>query len=203
MTVSLEKSPFRTLRHSVDLCVVGGGMAGVCAALAAARHGARVALMQDRPMLGGNASSEIGVHIIGADRVGHVPYTRETGLLEELRLDNTVRNPQKWLFRILQETRADGFPPCRNGVIEDNSFVFQRAQVREEINIGPHTAPETFRFARNRWYAQDRPQSSKPQLPTPEKDGTYGLKPPPAAPWAPPPGADPFAEPPPAARTTE
>ncbi len=94
MTVSLEKSPFRTLRHSVDLCVVGGGMAGVCAALAAARHGARVVLMQDRPMLGGNASSEIGVHIIGADRVGHVPYTRETGILEELRLDNCVRNPQ-------------------------------------------------------------------------------------------------------------
>ncbi len=94
MTVNTDRSPFRTTRHRVDLCVVGGGMAGVCAALAAARHGVRVVLMQDRPMLGGNASSEIGVHIIGADRVGHVPYTRETGLLEELRLKNIVRNPQ-------------------------------------------------------------------------------------------------------------
>ncbi|MBO5701882.1 MAG: FAD-dependent oxidoreductase, partial [Clostridia bacterium] len=45
--------------HDVDLCVVGGGFAGLCAAVAAARGGSRVALMQERPMLGGNASSEI------------------------------------------------------------------------------------------------------------------------------------------------
>jgi hypothetical protein len=94
MPLNLTHTPFRTLEHQVDLCVVGGGMAGVCAAVAAARHGAQVVLMQDRPMLGGNASSEIGVHIIGADRVGHVPYARETGILEELRLRNLVHNPQ-------------------------------------------------------------------------------------------------------------
>ena len=46
---------FETVTHDVDLCVVGGGLAGLCAAVAAARHGARVALMQERPMLGGNA----------------------------------------------------------------------------------------------------------------------------------------------------
>ncbi|MCE9587570.1 MAG: FAD-dependent oxidoreductase [Verrucomicrobia bacterium] len=92
--MNIQKSPFRTIEHRVDLCVVGGGMTGLCAAVAAARRGASVVLMQDRPALGGNASSEIGVHIIGADRIGSVPYARETGILEELRLKNLVRNPQ-------------------------------------------------------------------------------------------------------------
>ncbi len=94
MSLNLERSPFRTVSHQVDLCVVGGGMAGLCAAVAAARHGATVALMQDRPVLGGNASGEIGVHILGADRNGYIPYARETGILEELRLENLWRNPQ-------------------------------------------------------------------------------------------------------------
>ena len=94
MSMNIQKSPFRTIEHRVDLCVVGGGMTGLCAAVAAARRGASVVLMQDRPALGGNASSEIGVHIIGADRIGSVPYARETGILEELRLKNLVRNPQ-------------------------------------------------------------------------------------------------------------
>lgn len=42
-----------------DLCVVGGGLAGLCAAIAAAREGIRVVLMHERSVLGGNASSEI------------------------------------------------------------------------------------------------------------------------------------------------
>ncbi len=91
-------APRVALRHSlhrVDVCVVGGGMAGICAALAAARHGARVALLHDRPVLGGNASSECRVHICGADRHGGIPNLRETGILEELRLENLARNPQR------------------------------------------------------------------------------------------------------------
>ena len=83
----------RHCEHEVDFCVVGGGMAGLCAALAAARRGAKVALMHDRPVLGGNASSETRVHICGADRSGHLPNMRETGILEELRLENLRRNP--------------------------------------------------------------------------------------------------------------
>jgi len=47
------------LTLSADLCVVGGGMAGVCAAIAAARHGTRVVLMHERPVLGGNAIEAI------------------------------------------------------------------------------------------------------------------------------------------------
>jgi hypothetical protein len=81
--------------HQVDLCVVGGGMPGLTAALAAARHGARVLLMQDRPVLGGNASSECRVHICGADRHNQIKNLRETGILEELRLENLRHNLQR------------------------------------------------------------------------------------------------------------
>jgi hypothetical protein len=76
-------------RHSVDLAVVGGGMSGLCAAVAAARRGARVALVHDRPVLGGNASSEIRMWIRGA----HGPNNLETGIIEEIQLENIWRNP--------------------------------------------------------------------------------------------------------------
>jgi len=86
---------FRETKHKADFCVVGGGMAGTCAALAAARSGAKTVLIQDRPVLGGNSSSECRVPISGADCCNSVPNMRETGILEELRLENLARNPNK------------------------------------------------------------------------------------------------------------
>ena len=80
---------------NIDVCVAGGGMAGLCAALAAARLGCKTVLVQDRPVLGGNASSEIRVHITGADCHGGKPGWRETGIIEELRLENLARNPNR------------------------------------------------------------------------------------------------------------
>lgn len=78
-----------------DVLIAGGGMAGVCAALAAARNGAKVVLVQDRSRLGGNSSSEVKMHIVGADIHGARPGWREGGLIEELRLDDAVHNPQR------------------------------------------------------------------------------------------------------------
>ena len=75
--------------HNVDICVIGGGMSGLCAAVAAARHGAKVVLMHDRPVLGGNASSEIRMWIRGAAG----KENRETGILQEIELENIYRNP--------------------------------------------------------------------------------------------------------------
>ncbi|MBI2442191.1 MAG: FAD-dependent oxidoreductase [Lentisphaerae bacterium] len=92
-------SVFREERHNADIAVIGGGMAGLCAALAAARHGAQVALMHDRPVLGGNASSEMRMHICGADRYHQIPLLRETGILEELRLANQRFNPH-WNYSL-------------------------------------------------------------------------------------------------------
>lgn len=76
---------------SCDLCVIGGGLAGIGAAISAARAGIRVVLMHERPMLGGNASSEIRMWICGA----HGENNRETGILEEIQLENIYRNPTK------------------------------------------------------------------------------------------------------------
>ena len=90
---------------------------------------------------------------------------------------NTILFPTKWIFRILQETKEPGFAPCRNVLIKGNKITFRRAQVQIDINIAEGTAPETFRFENNRWFAEDKPQASKPRLPVEEKDGIYGVDP--------------------------
>lgn len=80
-----------------DIVIAGGGPTGVPAALAAARNGAKVILCQDRPVLGGNASSEIRMHILGAcprGKEGEVE-ARESGIIEELMLECAIRNPQR------------------------------------------------------------------------------------------------------------
>lgn len=84
MNAALLKKEYRT-----EFCVVGGGLAGLAAALSAARHGTRVVLIQDRPMLGGNASSEIRMWVGGAKGKGN----REGGIVEELFLQNYYTNP--------------------------------------------------------------------------------------------------------------
>lgn len=81
----------RSIRHAVDLCVVGGGLAGMCAAVSAARHGIKVALMHDRPVYGGNASSEIRMWVCGA----HGENNRETGIIEEIALETLYQNPYR------------------------------------------------------------------------------------------------------------
>ncbi len=76
------------VKHSTDLCVVGGGLAGICTAISAARHGIKVVLMHERPVLGGNASSEIRMCTCGAQGKDD----RETGIVEEILLENFYRN---------------------------------------------------------------------------------------------------------------
>ncbi len=87
----MQPMPIQTIHHRADFCVVGGGLAGMCAAVAAARGGSRVVLMQERPLLGGNASSEIRMWVCGA----HGSNNRETGIIEEICLENLYRNESK------------------------------------------------------------------------------------------------------------
>lgn len=89
------QSTFQQNLIETDLLVAGGGMAGVCCAIRAARQGLKVVLVQDRSVLGGNASSEVRMHIVGADDHGNRRGTRESGLIEELRLEDAVRNPER------------------------------------------------------------------------------------------------------------
>ncbi|QUI25300.1 FAD-dependent oxidoreductase [Vallitalea pronyensis] len=78
-----------------DLTIAGAGMPGICAAIQAARSGLKVALINNRGFLGGNASPEIRIDICGADGACEFNfYARETGIIEEIRLENLYRNPQ-------------------------------------------------------------------------------------------------------------
>ncbi|WP_269541242.1 FAD-dependent oxidoreductase [Cerasicoccus fimbriatus] len=114
--------------HQADICVVGGGMAGLIAAVSAARRGSSVILVHDRPVLGGNASSEVRMWICGA----HGANMKETGLLEEIQLRNRRRNPQglynAWdsvLFEYAKMT--PGLTTflnctCNNGIMENGQL---------------------------------------------------------------------------------
>ncbi|MDA2928171.1 FAD-dependent oxidoreductase [Acidobacteria bacterium AH-259-G07] len=84
--------PRKVEEKDYDIVVIGGGVAGLCAAIAAARLGSRVALIQDRPVLGGNASSEIRVWAIGAATRGYFRNARETGIIEELTIEALYRS---------------------------------------------------------------------------------------------------------------
>lgn len=78
----------RMIEKEYDVVVAGGGLAGMCAAIAAARKGMKTALINNRPVLGGNASSEVGININGACYNGYYPcsvYARETGIIEEIK----------------------------------------------------------------------------------------------------------------------
>ena len=78
----------KKINHKSDICIIGGGLSGVCAALEAARGGSQVILIQDRPVLGGNSSSEIRMWVRGAGN-----SFRESGIIMELDLDNIYYNP--------------------------------------------------------------------------------------------------------------
>jgi len=100
---------YETVR--TDITVAGGGLAGVCAAVAAARLGRTVALVQNRPVLGGNSSSEVRVWVCGATAHGVNRYARETGIMGEMFLENQYRNPDGnpylWDLIVLETVRAE------------------------------------------------------------------------------------------------
>lgn len=100
-----------------DVVVVGGGLAGVCAALAAARHGAKTALIEARPVLGGNSCSLIRVSPEGA--VSSAPWARETGIIEEL----------------LTEHQRITHLPMRTGLITSLWDLVLYSKVKEQENL--------------------------------------------------------------------
>ncbi len=79
----------RYVDMEAPIVVCGGGLAGICAAVSAARNGSKVILIQDRPVLGGNASSEMRMGIVGVKEDKY----QETGILEEMQCRNFFFNP--------------------------------------------------------------------------------------------------------------
>lgn len=90
------KRALRVVGITADFAVVGGGLAGICAAITAARAGARVVLVQDRSVLGGNASSEVRLWTLGAtSHMGNNNrWAREGGVINEILVENLFRNPE-------------------------------------------------------------------------------------------------------------
>jgi len=79
---------------------------------------------------------------------------------------NTVVEPRTWVARILQETTGERFVPSRNGLFVNNLVVLRQADLRTFVNLGAGTAPETFVFGFNLWYALDQgPDWAGPTLP--------------------------------------
>lgn len=94
-----------------DIVVIGGGLAGICAAISAARLGKTVALVQNRSVLGGNSSSEVRVWVSSATNVGVNHYARETGIMGELFVENQYRNidgnPYIWDALLLEKVKLE------------------------------------------------------------------------------------------------
>lgn len=116
-----------------DVVVVGGGLAGVAAAIAAARLDRRVALINNRPVLGGNSSSEVRVWVCGATAHGNQRWARENGIIGELYLENQYRNPDgnpiHWDDVVLDAVRA-----------EPNISLYLNTDVRDVAATGPEGA---------------------------------------------------------------
>ncbi|MCC7491074.1 MAG: FAD-dependent oxidoreductase [Fimbriimonadaceae bacterium] len=91
---AVDQRELHSVTLEADLVVVGGGLAGVCAAVTAARQGLEVVLLHDRPVLGGNSSSEIRLWVLGA--TSHMGsnnrWARESGVVDEVLVENLYRN---------------------------------------------------------------------------------------------------------------
>ncbi len=140
----------RNLSHKTDLCIVGGGMSGLCCAIAAARHGISVTLLQDRPVLGGNASSEIRMWIGGA----HGKDNRESGIIEEIFLENFYQNPglkfPLWDSVLYEKAKAE-----ENITLLLNTAVFDLSMDGNRIaSVRAYQSnAETFHSVEAKWFA--------------------------------------------------
>jgi len=132
----------KTLEHRYEFVVVGAGLAGISAAVTAARKGVKTALVHDRPVLGGNASSEIRVPPVGATHCNFA-YSRETGLIEEIFLNNLYRNPtwspEGWNLEleniVRNQPNLDLFLNCAVNHVTTNASASTGSQTIKIISI--------------------------------------------------------------------
>ncbi|WP_200821456.1 FAD-dependent oxidoreductase [Bryocella elongata] len=129
-----------------NLVVVGGGLAGVCCAITAAREGLSVVLVQDRPVLGGNSSSEVRLWVLGAtSHMGNNNrWAREGGVIDEILVENMWRNPEG------------------NPVIFD-SVVLEKVRIEERITLLLNTSVHELRMKDRQTIAAVRAFNSQNQ----------------------------------------
>lgn len=124
-----------------------------------APYEARAIRVEDNLIIGGDCA----VAFTGADRSSFS--------------HNTIVRPEKWILRILQETREPRFVRCGDNTFSNNLIIFERSKVAAIANIGPDTRAESFTFSRNHWFAADAPAQSRPDLPAPETEAVHGVDP--------------------------
>ncbi|HVU47435.1 MAG TPA: FAD-dependent oxidoreductase [Terracidiphilus sp.] len=91
----IRPETIETIHRSFDVVVVGGGISGTCAAISAARNGAKTALVHERSTLGGNSSSE--VRLYPEDTCGFSPWIKESGILDEIAVEERARNWEPYI----------------------------------------------------------------------------------------------------------
>lgn len=123
--------------YDFDVTVVGGGLSGTCAAIAAARLGRTVALVQNRPVLGGNSSSEVRVWVCSATAHGTQRNARETGIMGELFCENQFANqegnPYLWDLTVLEAVKREA-----NITLFLNTDV-RHVQMRDDLTVASVT----------------------------------------------------------------
>ncbi len=137
------------VRKECDFCVCGGGLAGISAAIAAARQGAKVILCNDRPILGGNSSSEFRVWICGATGLGNNRYADEGGVIGEITLESLFRNkegnPLLWDITLLDFVKRE-----KNIELLQNARVVKAFTSRKRIKrilVTQHTTETEYEIA--------------------------------------------------------
>ena len=135
----------KRIEQSFDFIVAGGGLAGTCAALAAARRGLKTCLVQERPVLGGNASSEIRVTPHGAGL--HHVWGRETGLIAEILSEERYRNHEPnlndggWINSVVDQVLYDFVVSEPNLTLHLNTTVLRVLMEggAEGVEVPPNT----------------------------------------------------------------
>ena len=183
------------VEKSYDVVVVGGGLSGMCAAIAAARHGANTCIIQNRSVYGGNASSEVRMHIVGASSHTAKSDLAETGILLEMLMENKRRNPYAsfpvfdsvlWEFIHFQENLTPYLNTnMDDAVVEDGKIVavicHQNTTETEFKIFGKifvdatgHGTLGTMAGCESRWGSEGKDAHGEPNAPDMANDDTQG-----------------------------
>ncbi|MDF3128466.1 FAD-dependent oxidoreductase [Kiritimatiellaeota bacterium B1221] len=133
-------------KENYDVVVIGGGLAGFCAAVEAARNGAKTALIHNRPVFGGNSSSEIGVTPHGA--AAFHAYARETGIISELLIEERAVNHAEvyengWTNSVWDMVMYDLAVETENLILHLNTDFSDVIMAGNQTAQGVHNAADT------------------------------------------------------------
>ena len=183
------------VEKSYDVVVVGGGLSGMCAAIAAARHGANTCIIQNRSVYGGNASSEVRMHIVGASSHAAKSDLAETGILLEMLMENKRRNPYAsfpvfdsilWEFIHFQENLTPYLNTnMDDAVVEDGKItavICHQNTTETEFKIfgkifvdaTGHGTLGTMAGCESRWGSEGKDAHGEPNAPDMANDDTQG-----------------------------